>query len=42
MLGIFLEDPGQVPASALRFAARQLSLSDHEELITEYARSEGR
>jgi hypothetical protein len=42
MLGIFLEDPGQVPASALRFAARQLSLSEPEELIAEYAQSEGR
>lgn len=42
MLGTFLEDPGQVPASALRFAARQLSLSEPEELIAEYARSEGR
>ena len=42
MLGIFLEDPGQVPASALRFTARQLSLPEPEELIAEYARSEGR
>ncbi|NKD56107.1 MULTISPECIES: DUF4158 domain-containing protein [unclassified Haematospirillum] len=42
MLGIFLEDPGQVPASALRFTARQLSLPEPEELIAEYAHSEGR
>nr|WP_105386452.1 DUF4158 domain-containing protein [Neorhizobium alkalisoli] len=42
MLGIFLEDPREVPDTALRFTARQLSLPGHEELIAEYARSEGR
>ncbi|WP_246765501.1 DUF4158 domain-containing protein [Aminobacter sp. SR38] len=39
---MFLEDPGQVPATALRFTGRQLSFSDPERLIAEYVRSEGR
>jgi hypothetical protein len=42
MVGVFLEDPREVPDSALRFTAHQLSLPGHEELIAEYARSEGR
>lgn len=42
MLGAFLEDPGQVPGTALSFTARQLSLSGPESLIAEYTRSEGR
>ncbi|SMD12266.1 Tn3 family transposase [Rhizobium sp. RU36D] len=42
MLGVFLENPGQVPATALQFIARQLSFSDPERLIAEYVRSEGR
>lgn len=42
MLGTFPEDPTEAPVSALRFTARQLSLTEPEELIVEYARSEGR
>lgn len=42
MLGVFLEDPSQVPATALRFSARQLSFSDPERLIADYVCSEGR
>ena len=42
MLGTFPEDPTEAPVSALRFTARQLSLTEPEELIVEYTRSEGR
>lgn len=42
MLGMFLEKPEDVPVSAQRFTARQLSTAEPEDLIAEYARSEGR
>lgn len=42
MLGTFPEDPTAAPVSALRFTAQHLSLTEPEELIAEYARSEGR
>ncbi|WP_416208039.1 DUF4158 domain-containing protein [Chelativorans sp. M5D2P16] len=42
LLRILFEDIGQVPVSALRFSARHFSFSDHEEMIAECARSEGR
>ncbi len=42
ILGTFPEDPTEAPVPALRFTARQLSLTEPEELIAEYARSEGR
>lgn len=42
MLGTFLEDPRQAPASVVRFAANQLSISSAARLMTTYAQSAGR
>ncbi|WP_137136512.1 Tn3 family transposase [Rhizobium sp. FKY42] len=42
MLGVFLERPEDVPLSAQRYTARQLSIAEPEGLIAEYARSDGR
>ena len=36
LLGTLLDDPAVVPASAVRFAADQLSITDSAELMTTY------
>ena len=41
-LGTFLEDPAAAPASAVRFAADQLSIVGSADLMTMYSKSEGR
>jgi TnpA family transposase len=41
-LGTLLEDPAAAPASAVRFAADQLSITDSAELLAVYAKSAGR
>ncbi|HKM84158.1 MAG TPA: Tn3 family transposase [Candidatus Acidoferrum sp.] len=41
-LGTFLEDPAAAPASAVRFAANQLSIVGSADLMTMYSKSEGR
>ena len=42
LLGTFLDDPAQAPASALRFAADQLMISNPTDLMTLYGASAGR
>jgi Domain of unknown function (DUF4158) len=42
LLGTLLDDPAVVPASAVRFAADQLSITDSAELMTTYTGSAGR
>jgi hypothetical protein len=41
-LGTLLDDPAVAPASAVRFAADQLSITGSAELLTVYAKSAGR
>ena len=41
-LGTLLEDPAMAPASTVRFAADQLSITGPAELMTTYAKSAGR
>ena len=42
LLGAFLDDPTEAPASAVRFAADQLSIAVSADLMTTYGASEGR
>lgn len=42
MLGMFLEKPEIAPVSAQRYIAHQLSITEPESLIADYARSKGR
>ncbi len=42
LLGAFLDDPAEAPASAVRFAADQLSIAVSADLMTTYGASEGR
>jgi hypothetical protein len=42
LLGVFLDDPAQAPASAVRFAADQLMIPDSAELMALYGASAGR
>jgi len=42
LLGAFLDDPTEAPASAVRFAADQLSIAVSADLMTTYRASEGR
>jgi hypothetical protein len=42
LLGTFLEDPAQAPASAVRFAADQLTLPNPDNLMALYGASAGR